>query len=183
MLPGPGADGAPAGRFVLRNAFGPRVLRSGYTLAPGSSWWPSQVILDGVDITNVPTDFSAHENGRLEVFFTQHPARIAGTVIDADGQPVRAPWILVASADRALWQEWSTTSNVTQGNTTGQLLTRSTRLASISSAPSLRPRSTPGRPGDGTGKLGRHLKLASEGVPVEVEARKEATVTLTVKAP
>ena len=91
MLPGPGADGAPAGRFVLRNAFGPRVLRCGYTLAPGNDWWPSQVILNGVDITNVPTDFSAHENGRLEVFFTQHPARIAGTVIDADGQPVRAP--------------------------------------------------------------------------------------------
>ena len=95
------ADGAPAGKFVLRNAFGPRILRCGYTLAPGTWWWPSRVILDGVDITNVPTDFSAHEDGQLEVVFTQHPARIDGTVADVQGQPVRAPWILVSAEDRA----------------------------------------------------------------------------------
>jgi hypothetical protein len=83
------ADGAPGGRFVLRNAFGPRVLRCSYTLAAGSRWWPSQVMLDGVDITDVPTDFSDHETGRLEVMFTQHPARIRGSVTDGSGQPVR----------------------------------------------------------------------------------------------
>ena len=115
-----GADGAPGGKFVLRNAFGPRVLRCGYTLAAGSRWWPSQVRLDGVDITNVPIDFSNHENGQLEVVFTQHPARFRGTVIDKLGQPVRAPWILVAPADPALRQHWSSMLHATEGNTRGK---------------------------------------------------------------
>jgi len=115
-----GADGAPGGKFVLRNAFGPRVLRCGYTLAEGSRWWPSQVMLDGVDITNVPIDFSNHENGQLEVVFTQHPPRIRGTVTDKLGHPVRAPWILVAPADPALRQHWSSMLHATQGNTRGE---------------------------------------------------------------
>jgi hypothetical protein len=122
MLAGVVADGAPEGKFVLRNAFGPRVLRCGYSLPPGPnrSWWPERVLLDGVDITNVPTDFSKHETGRLEVVFTQHPARIVGAVIDAAGQAVRAPWILVMSADPALQEEWATTNHVGQGNTKGR---------------------------------------------------------------
>lgn len=114
------AEGAAGGKFVLRNAFGPRVLRCGYTNAPGSRWWPSQVILDGVDITNVPTDFSAHENGRLEVVFTRHPARLVGTVRNQRGAPVRAPWILVAAAEPSMRQPWSTTATVAQGNTRGE---------------------------------------------------------------
>ncbi len=104
LLYGTVADGAPEGKFVLRNSFGPRVLRCGYTLAPASRWWPSRVMLDGKDITNVPTDFSAHQGGNLEVVFTQHPARIAGTVTDGKTQSVRAPWILVVAEDRSLWQ-------------------------------------------------------------------------------
>jgi hypothetical protein len=120
FLDSAGADGAAGGKFILRNAYGPRVLRCGYTLAPDSKWWPSQVILDGVDITNVPTDFSAHENGHLEVVFTQHPARIRGTVTDESGQPVRAPWILVAAADPALRQHWSSMLHAVQGNTRGE---------------------------------------------------------------
>jgi hypothetical protein len=66
------AEGAPAGRFILRNARGPRLLRIGYTLPPGGTrGWVERVVLDGVDITNVPTDFSAHENSGLEVVLTQ----------------------------------------------------------------------------------------------------------------
>jgi hypothetical protein len=119
LLSGVVAEGAPQGKFVLRNAFGPRVLRCGYTLPPGTKWWPAQVLLDGVDITNVPTDFSAHDSGRLEIVFTQHPARIEGTVVDALGRPARAPWILVTSAESALQEDWATTNHVVQGNTTG----------------------------------------------------------------
>jgi hypothetical protein len=114
------AEGAPGGKFILRNTFGPRVLRCGYRNAPGSRWWPLHVMLDGADITNVPTDFSTHENGRLEVVFTSHSARIQGTVTDSSGQPVRAPWILAGPEEPALRQHWSTMSYVVQGNTRGE---------------------------------------------------------------
>jgi hypothetical protein len=123
LLNGTGADGAPGGTFVLRNAFGPRVVRCGYTVAPGASWWASRVTLDGVDVTNVPTDFSEHGNGQLEVVFTQRPARLSGTVVDSQGRPVRAPWILIAAADPKARQRWATTSSVTQGDTRGRFST------------------------------------------------------------
>lgn len=44
LLDGVVAEGSQGGKFVLRNAFGTRVLRAGYTLAPGASWWPSRVL-------------------------------------------------------------------------------------------------------------------------------------------
>jgi hypothetical protein len=114
------AEGGPGGTFVLRNAFGPRVLRFNYRAVPGSMWWPSKVILDGKDVTNVPTDFSEHPDGRLEVVFTQHPARIAGTVTDAQGRPVHMAWVTVRGSDRASSQLWATTSDVTQADEMGR---------------------------------------------------------------
>jgi hypothetical protein len=75
------ADGATGGRFVLRNAFGPRVLRCGYTLTPGGRWWPGRV--HGVDITNVPsvrrlpgcpaTSFSSRSHGSRRTSGTRRP--------------------------------------------------------------------------------------------------------------
>lgn len=114
------ADGGPNGTFVLRNAFGPRVLRTGYVPVPGSSWWPSKVLLDGKDVTNVPIDFSEHPAGQLEVVFTQHPASIFGTVSDADGRPASMAWVTLTGTDRASGQSWATTSDVTQADDMGR---------------------------------------------------------------
>ena len=173
LLGGQVAEGASGGKFRLANAFGPRVLRCGYTLAPGSSWWPSQVVLDGADITDVPTDFSAHENGVLKVMFTQHPARIAGTVTDSAGVPVSSAWILVSAADRGLRQRWATTSMVAQGDTRGRF-----SLALL-----------PGHyvvnavPADSfhswnAARQAPHLE--SGGLAIDVKKRAVATVTLTL---
>jgi hypothetical protein len=108
------------GTFELRNAFGPRVVRCGWVPAPGHNWWPSYVRLDGRDITNVPTEFSEHPNSRLEIVFTQRPARITGVVTIAGGQAARAPWIFTSSADASLHQEWATTNDVNQADTQGR---------------------------------------------------------------
>ena len=114
------ADGAPGGTFVLRNAFGPRVLRTGYVPVPDSMWWPSKVLLDGKDVTNVPTDFSEHPDGQLEVFFTQHPASITGMVTDREGRPGAMAWVTLTGTCRALGQLWATTSDVTQADEMGR---------------------------------------------------------------
>jgi hypothetical protein len=171
------ADGAPDGKFVLRNAFGPRVLRCGYSLPPGVNWWPGRVLLDGVDITNVPTDFSARETGRLEVVFTQHPARIAGSVIDVSGQPVRAPWILLMSADPALQQEWATTNQVAQGNTKGRFsIAVMPGRYLVVAVPQTTFRFNPWV--DARKSIRR---FASHGTAVSVTGRDVATVTLTTQ--
>jgi hypothetical protein len=171
-----GADGAAAGTFILRNAFGPRVLRCGYGLAPNSWWWPSRVLLDGVDITNVPTNFNEHESGRLEVVFTQRPPRLRGTVTDADGAPVRAPWVVVASANKSLWQFWATTSDVAQGNTTGAF---SLPLLPGNYLVQALPQST----FDSWPTARRQIeKYAADGLPVTVAEAGVSTVALQVRA-
>lgn len=166
---------SPGACFVLRNVFGPRVLRCGWVLATGSRWWFSRVMLDGVDVTNVPTDFSEHEDGKLEVVFTDHPARIAGTVTDARGAPVWAPWIVAMSADRALWQPWATTNDVTQGNTTGRF--------SIAVKPGrYLVRAVPQSTFDSWNTARRQIRrFAADGVLVDVSERETATVQLTLK--
>ena len=61
----------PDGSFVIDNVVGPVVIRSGYEWPDdGSRWWPGAVLLDGRDITDVPTDFSKAA-GQLEYVLTQ----------------------------------------------------------------------------------------------------------------
>ena len=152
------------------------MLRCGYTLAAGSRWWPSQVLLDGMDITNVPTDFSDHENGRLEVVFTQHPARIRGTVTDASGQPVRAPWILVGAADPALRQHWSSMLDATQGNTRGEFSVPLTpgryRVAAF-------PQETFFSYPDARKNV---LRMTTNGVPVDITSRETKIVNVPIQS-
>jgi len=93
----------PNGEFILRNVFGPHILRPGWTPEPGVRWSFAAVLLDGVDVTDVPTDFSAKPDAKLEVVFTQHPALIEGTVITAAGEPAAGAWIVEMSANPALW--------------------------------------------------------------------------------
>ncbi len=114
------ADGAAGGRFVLRNAFGPRLLRCGYTLAPGARWWPGRVLLNGLDITNLPTDFSEHEGAELEVWFTRHPSRVTGVVMDPEGRPVPHAWVLIFAEDAGLRQLWSEARDAQQADAHGK---------------------------------------------------------------
>ena len=45
------SEGAPNGEFILRNVFGPRILRPGWTPEPGVRRSFAAVLLDGVDVT------------------------------------------------------------------------------------------------------------------------------------
>ena len=172
LLNGTGADGAPAGRFVLRNAFGPRVVRAGYTLAPGHWWWPSRVTLDGVDITNVPVDFSEVKAGDLEVWFTQHPSRIRGVVTTVPGDPAEGAWVLAWPAEQKTWQPWSSRVHVLRSGEGG--------LFSVVTLPgkylvrALPPGGLASR-GDVTAQF---ESLAAGATPIELAAREAKYVVL-----
>jgi hypothetical protein len=64
------AEGAPNGKFLLRNAFGLRILRLDWTLSPTQRYNKPKVLLDGKDVTLIPTDFSANPSADLEVVFS-----------------------------------------------------------------------------------------------------------------
>ena len=166
------ADGAPAGRFVLRNAFGPRVIRAGYTLAPGHWWWPSRVTLDGVDITNVPVDFSEVEAGDLEVWFTQHPSRIRGVVTTIPGDPVEGAWVLAWPADQKTWQPWSSRSHVQRSDENG--------VYSLVTLPGeyLVRAVPPARLASGADVAAHFQDLAAGATPIELAAREAKYVVL-----
>jgi hypothetical protein len=149
LVPSARAEGGSGGTFTLWGVHGPRVLRVGYVLAtPLSPWWPSKVLLDGVDITDIPTDFSQAEHTPLEVVFTQHPAGFIGTIADHAGKPVPFAFAVVFSADRALWQPWATTSNVVQADAEGTFgfPTRPGRYLAVALSPDTFPSSRDARP-------------------------------------
>jgi hypothetical protein len=73
-----------------------------------------------VDVTDVPTDFSEHSGATLEVAFTQHPARITGTVTLPDGSPAVGATVLTLAADPRLWTEWSSYRHTVQADRNGQ---------------------------------------------------------------
>ena len=132
-------------------------------------------MLDGVDITNVPTDFGHHEEGRLEVVFTQHPARIRGTVTDESGQPVRAPWVLVAAAAPALRQYWSSMLEVTQGNTRGEFsIAVAPGRYLVTAVPQERFTSYP------TARR-NILPMTPRGLPVEIKTREIKDVNVPIQ--
>jgi hypothetical protein len=162
------ADGAPNGEFILRNAFGPRILRPGYTLDGGPRWSFSQVLLDGVDVTDVPTDFSAKPDATLEVVFTQHSAAIEGTVTTAAGEPAPGAWVVVLSANPALWQA---TIYKFQTGRDGRFTQRIRPARYLLAA-------LPATPYQVQPVLGDLPVLAARATPVTVVARERASVDL-----
>jgi hypothetical protein len=170
------ADGAPGGTFVLRNAFGPRVLRCAFLSTPGSRWWMSRVMLNGQDVTNVPTDFSRYPDGRLEIVFTQHPARITGTVVDDRGRPLARPWITAIGTDAAATERWATTAVAWDGDTEGRFAIEvPPGVYRVDAA----PRSTYEHLDD---VLVRMPRTSTRGVVVSVAERETQTVTLRAPA-
>ena len=96
------------GSFEIRALNGPRLIRAGIERRNSTPWWPKAVLLDGVDVTNVPVDFAAKSHGRLEVVFADRPTAIVGLVNDEAGLPVEGAQVVVFPKDKSLWASWST---------------------------------------------------------------------------
>ena len=165
------AEGAPGGTFVLRNAFGPRILRVYYFSV---TWRPLRVLLDGRDVTNVPVDYSAHEGSDLAFVLTEHPARMTGTVVDHQGRPVPGAWITVTGTDAAAREAWSWTTDATQADRTGAfsivMIPGDYHVAAL--PPSAVPYLSEAR---------RRARTASGGLPVRLDER--ATVRAALVLP
>jgi hypothetical protein len=109
------------------------------------------------------------------VVFTQHPARLVGTVRTLQGEAVSAPWIVVTSADQSQRQWWATTTTATQGNTKGAFsvpllpgdyLIRAVPQSTFDSWPAA---------------LRQAERHAAEGVPVTIDAWGTSKIALTIQ--
>lgn len=88
--------------FSARDLFGAVLLR-GSLSAPGTSWPLKAVLLDGRDVTDVPTAFTSAHSGRLQIVFTTSAPALEGIVTD-DGKPaMRDTQVAVFGADESTW--------------------------------------------------------------------------------
>ncbi|MEX2272853.1 MAG: permease prefix domain 1-containing protein [Vicinamibacterales bacterium] len=65
------AEGAPDAKFLLQNAFGPRILQVGWGAPAAQRHKKPKVLLDGKDVTGIPTDFSANPAADLQIVFSR----------------------------------------------------------------------------------------------------------------
>jgi hypothetical protein len=88
--------------FTMRNVFGPLVVRGSVGGGPG--WGLKAVLLNGKDITDVPSTFTASDSGHLQVVFTAKAPALEGVVIDESGKPMSDASVIVFGQDPSTWQ-------------------------------------------------------------------------------
>lgn len=98
---------ASDGTFVLRGLFQRRVIR---LMSPPRGYWLSAVTLDGVDITDKPTEFKPGATSRVVITMTRRMAELSGRVLDGQGKPRPETAVLAFSDDRAQWFQAATTT-------------------------------------------------------------------------
>jgi hypothetical protein len=99
--------------FSVRNIFDPVVIRGSVSAPRTANWSLKAVLLDGRDVTDVPTVFTAAHSGRLQVVFTTRAATVEGTVTGDGGAPADDCAIVLFIDDPARWTPLSTAIRVT----------------------------------------------------------------------
>jgi hypothetical protein len=90
------------GTFELKGLAGARVIRP-LALPPG--WTLKSVRLNGADITDTGAEFRAGDAvAGLEVTLTSRTTSVTGTVIGADGAPLKDYTLVIFADDPELWR-------------------------------------------------------------------------------
>ena len=93
---------APDGTFLLKDLFGPRLLR--VTRLP-AGWALKQALLDGVDTTDTPVDFKGGDRAReLRLLITPRTNGVTGVVRDPAGRPMSGARVVAFSRDEQTWK-------------------------------------------------------------------------------
>ena len=70
--------------------------------SPVGGWWLKSIAMEGRELLDAPLDFqrSAHD---VVVTFSDRATELAGTVRDADGNPLSDRYVVAFSAHKAAW--------------------------------------------------------------------------------
>jgi hypothetical protein len=90
--------------FEIPYAMGAGVLRFDQ---PPRGWYLEAILLNGVDITDTPMEFSEFEDKPIEVRLTQTGTRISGTVTDSRGARASTYVAVVFPEDARQWMPYS----------------------------------------------------------------------------
>ena len=104
----PAATVDEASTAVLKRLAGPLVIRSGWGTGTRDGWSLKGVFLGDRDITDIPTEFTTADSGRVRVVFTSRGAIVSGTVTGVDGRLAGSTSVLLFPENRAEWFETST---------------------------------------------------------------------------
>jgi hypothetical protein len=93
---------APDGTFLLKDLFGPRLLRVNRLPA---GWALKQALLNGVDTTDTPVDFKGGDRAReLRLVITARTNGVTGVVRDPAGRPMSGARVVAFSRDEQTWK-------------------------------------------------------------------------------
>ena len=108
-------------RFTMRGVFSPVLLRGGVQ-ASGTNLWLKTVLLDGRDVTEVPTAFTSRDSGRLQVIFTSRASMLDGQVTDEAGVAVEECTVIAFNEDQATWIPRSLSIRTTRPSNKGRFV-------------------------------------------------------------
>ena len=86
--------------FEIRNVAGRGILRPDNL---SSDWSLREVRLTGVDVTDVPVDFSGRDITDVEVVLTRRNPSIAGAVFDERGRSINLFSVVIFPVDQSRW--------------------------------------------------------------------------------
>ena len=90
--------------FEIPYALGAGVLRFD---SPARGWFLQSILLNGVDVTDTPMEFSGFEGKQIDVRLTQQATRISGSVTDSRGNRATTYVTVVFPEDARQWTSYS----------------------------------------------------------------------------
>lgn len=124
LFGGYGVDHLPGGRLVLS-----RVPAGMYTLRingrPPAGWILRSVMLNGVDVSDIPFEVRPHEDlDGFVITLTDRPAEISGTLQTGEGEPAPGYVLVVFSADPQYWVAGTRRTQQVRPDATGRFVAR-----------------------------------------------------------
>jgi protocatechuate 3,4-dioxygenase beta subunit len=109
--------------FEMSGISGPRRLR---LLQAPRGWGLARVLVNGIDVTDMPLPFGARNQSLtdVEVVLTDRVSEITGTVTDGRSRPVPDARVLVFATDRDLWYDRSRFVKITGSAADGRFTVR-----------------------------------------------------------
>ena len=113
-------DGVSTGSFTL----GASVPATGNATPDPPRWSVASVVVDGRDVTDLPTEITQGASPSAAITFTDQVSELSGTVLTGAGQRASDFFVVVLPADRRYWSQQSRRIGSARPDATGKFIFR-----------------------------------------------------------